>query len=239
MEIPPGSNQSLTFVVTPPVATPPQRYNLTLSVWNTVAPDLYETTTLSLLVQSPPDSIPATDETPPSDNTTLPPSEDSSPQNVTIQITPDMPTTNDLINFTITTPQNKDTIIRIYVDDTLIHQNVSTGNYTYQDGPYQEGNHTYYLEAEDDKGTIIRDPPNGTKLLSIDPPSIELPTVPWYLLLLPILALILLNSVSQYLNNRNMKNPQRQPPSTPSSPSSNPTNTHTTKSTESDPASES
>jgi PKD repeat protein len=231
--IPPGRNQSFTFMVTPPITTPPQRYNLTLTVWNTAAPDLYATTTLSLLVQAPSESIPPTDETPPSDNTTLPGNEDSSSQNVTIHLAPDMPTTDDLINFTITTPQANDTIIRIYVDDTLIHQNVSTGNYTYQAGPFPEGNHTYYLEAEDDEGTIIRDPPNGTKLLSIDPPSIGLPTIPWYLFLLPILALILLNSVSQYLNNRNAKNPPSQPPSPPSPAS---ITSAGTDSTESDPA---
>jgi hypothetical protein len=121
------------------------------------------------------------------------------------------------------------------MDDTLIHQNVSAGDYTYQAGPFPEGNHAYYLEAEDDDGTIIRDPPNGTKLLSIDPPSIGLPTIPWYLFLLPILALILLNSVSQYLNNRNVKNPPNPSPSTPPSPTSiTPADTDYT---ESDPAS--
>jgi PKD repeat protein len=232
--IPPGRNQSFTFMVTPPITTLPQRYNLTLTVWNTAAPNLSVTTTLSLLVQDPSESIPPTDEMPPSDNSTIPENEDPSPQNVTIHLTPDMPTTDDFIDFTITTPQDNDTIIRIYVDDTLIHQNVSTGNYTYQAGPFPEGNHTYFLEAEDDEGAIIRDPPNGTKLLSIDPPSIGLPTIPWYLFLLPILALILLNSVSQYLNNRNAKNPPSQPPSPPPSPTS--ITSAGTDSTESDPA---
>lgn len=232
--IPPGSNQFFTFMVTPPLTTPPQRYNLTLTVWNTAAPNLSVTTPFSLLVQESSDSPPSTDETPSSDNTTLPSNQDTSPQNVTIRLTPDMPTTDDFINFTITTPQDNDTIIRIYVDDVLIHQNVSTGDYTYQAGPFPEGNHTYYLETEDDDGTIIRDPPNGTKLLSIDPPSIGLPTIPWYLFLLPILALIFLNSVSQYLNNRNVKNPPNQPPSTPPSPTS--ITPADTDSTEYDPA---
>ena len=220
--IPPESNQTFTFRVTPPITTTPQRYNLTITVWNTAAPNLSVTTPLSLLVQEPPDSIPPTDETSSSDNTTLPSNEDSLPQNVTIHLTSDMPTIDDLINFTITTPQNTDTIIRIYVDDTLIHQNVSTGNYTYQAEPFPEGDHTYYLEAEDDEGTIIRDPPNGTKLFSIDSSSIGLPTIHWYLFLLPILALILLNSVSQYLNNRNVKNPPSPPPSAPQSPTTIP-----------------
>jgi hypothetical protein len=324
----PGSNQTITFLVTPPSTTPPQRYNLTVTVWNTDAPDIQQLDTFSLLIQdtptlrvppsllltaalqvgapgetvtylltvhnndlpsgntstftldamlpsewvgaynvtsltlvsnassavaftltapltassrdyhftlhvtntADPDStshvtgiyriaadIPDTSgDDAASDNTTAPPMDDAPPQNVTIHLTPEMPTTDDLINFTITMPRDNDTVIRVYVDDALVHQNVSTGNYTYQAGPFSEGNHTYYLEVEDDEGEIFRDPSNGTKLLSIDPPNIGLPTIPWYLFLLPILALILLNSVSQYLNSKGAKNTPSQPPSTPS-----------------------
>jgi PKD repeat protein len=331
-----GSNQTGTLIVTPPFTTLPQRYNLTLTVWNTDAPDVSTTETLSLLVQdqqrsrvppslllnlavqsgAPGDAvtylltiqsndpplvnvsmftldaqvpsewvgsfnvtsltlasntsatvaytltsphnassrdyhftlrvtntadaestshvtgiyrIPA--DTTPSDNG----NGDNATTPVTVQITPEMPTTEDLLNFTITGPSENDTVIRVYVDDTLVHQNVSTGNYTYQAGPFSEGNHTYYLEIEEDDGTVIRDPPNGTKLFSIDPPSIGLPTIPWYLFLLPIIALILVNSASQYFNSKNARNNPTQPP--PPSASSTTTTVPDTVSAEDEPLS--
>lgn len=226
-----SSNTStiVAFTVTSPSTASSDDYNFTLRVTNPADPDL--TSHITGIYRIPvADADNSTDDAT-SDNTTEPASDESPSQNLTLHLIPENPTADDRITFTITTPSDNDTIIRIYMDDALIHQNIATGNYTYQAGPFAEGNHTYYLEAEDNDGTLIRDPPNGTKLLSIDPPSIGLPTIPWYLFLLPILALILLNGVSQYINSKGAQTTPSQPPPTPTtSPPTTPTDSNSTDS---------
>lgn len=126
------------------------------------------------------------------------PSPSPTPRNISVRIAPETPTSHQTITFTIQSNTSLETLlrIRIYVDNTLIHQANATDTYTFEGGPFPTGSHTFYIEVEDDKGVITRVPANQSQIFTVTPSEAALPTSSWLGLLAASLPLLILNSLS-------------------------------------------
>jgi hypothetical protein len=132
------------------------------------------------------------------------PSPSRTPQNISVHIYPETPTSNQTITFTVEMNASLVTQlhIRIYVDNALIHQSNATDTYMFEAGPFSTGSHTFYIEVEDEEGVITRVPANQSLIFTVTLSKGTLPTSTWLGFLAASLPLLILNSLSYLITSK-------------------------------------
>jgi PKD repeat protein len=184
----PGESASIALIVTAPRTAAPQNYTFVVTVMHG-ANTSYNGQTEGVFTVIGENGNTPSDNEPPHPHT---------PVNVSVRIEPEMPTSNQTVIFTIQSNASTETQtrIRIYVDEILIHQDTASGTYTYEDGPFSAGPHTFYIEVEIEDGVITRVPVNTTQTFIVVPSESSLPSFSWQSLLSAILPLLILNGVT-------------------------------------------
>ena len=160
-----NTNTSVTFTLTSPGRALPGEYSFTVSATNTIDPRYVGTSTGFYTVLQWKD----VDFTPPS---------------IDVTVTPGTPTP-DYATFNVTSTDNANGSgvyeLRLYCDNLLLMTWTHAGNYMYTAGPLAAGTHTFYVEALDYAGNLVRNPPRDYQRFNITP------SIPWHFLLFAIL----------------------------------------------------
>ena len=193
----PGESATTTLTITAPRTAPAQNYTFTVTVLHGANTSYSSTTTGIFPLKTQNGETPSNGEPQPT----------KTPLNVSVQIEPETPTSNQTIIFTIQTnaSTNTEAQIRIYIDDVLIHQDILNGTYIYESGPFSIGLHTFHIEIEDEKGAITRVPANNTKTFTVISSEFSLHSFSWQDLVSAFLPLLILNGLSHFVNPKRPK----------------------------------
>lgn len=188
----PGESASTTLTITAPSTATPQNYTFTVTVIHNTNTSYNSATTGIFLVKTQNGETPSNED----------PTPTKPPLNISIQIEPETPKSNQTITFTIQTNASTDTEaqIRFYIDGVLNHQDSLNGTYIYESGPFSIGPHTFHIEIEDEQGVITRVPANNTQKFTVTSSELILPSFSWQGLALAFLPLLILNGLSYFFN---------------------------------------
>jgi hypothetical protein len=89
---------------------------------------------------------------------------------VSVNLNPASSVTNQPWLFTIVAGNNIANIT-LYIDGNPVETWTATGTYTYTGDSYSPGTHAYYLEAYDNNGNRIREPPSENLQFTVETPK--------------------------------------------------------------------